>query len=225
MATATLDSPSRRARAGPPGRRRRQASRSLLDPHDRAARRSVDSVRKLDPRHDGPQPGDVRRRARQRRSPRSCSSATSATRTGDENVFAGLVAAVAVVHGAVRQLRRGHGRGPGQGPGRHPAQGPRPRPSPTAGGPTARSRTCRRPQLQRRRRRASSSAGEMIPSRRRDRRGHRQRRRVGHHRRVGAGHPRVGRRPLGGHRRHPGAVRPDRRAHHGPARARRSSTG
>src|SRR4030095_2361229 len=31
---------------------------------------------------------------------------------------------VSVVHGALRQLRRGHGRGPGQGPGRLPAQGP-----------------------------------------------------------------------------------------------------
>ena len=57
-------------------------------------------------------------------SPRSCSSGTSASRRGSENWFAGLVAAVAVVHRAVRQLRRGHGRGPGQGPGRHAAQGP-----------------------------------------------------------------------------------------------------
>ncbi len=56
------------------------------------------------------------------------------------------------------------------------------------------------------------------PRRRRDHRGHRPRRRVGHHRRVGSGHPRVGWRPLGGHRRHPGAVRPDRRAHHRQAR-------
>ena len=31
--------------------------------------------------------------------------------------------ALAVVHGAVRQLCRGHGRGPRQGPGRHAAQG------------------------------------------------------------------------------------------------------
>ena len=46
------------------------------------------------------------------------------------------------------------------------------------------------------------------PGRRRRRRGHRHRRRVGDHRRVGAGDPRVRRRPLGGHRRHPGAVRP-----------------
>ena len=61
---------------------------------------------------------------------------------------------------------------------------------------------------------SSCRAGEIIPVRRRGRRGHRLRRRVGHHRRVGARDPGVRRRPLGGHRRHPGAVRPDRRAHH-----------
>ena len=47
------------------------------------------------------------------------------TSTGAENVFAGLVSAVPLVHGAVRQLRRGRGRGAGQGAGRHPAQDPR----------------------------------------------------------------------------------------------------
>ena len=45
-------------------------------------------------------------------------------------------------------------------------------------------------------------AGEFIPGRRRDHRGRRVGRRVGDHRRVGAGHPRVGRRSLGRHRRH-----------------------
>ena len=63
------------------------------------------------------------------------------------------------------------------------------------------------------------------PRRRRRRRGHRLGRRVGHHRRVGPGHPRVRRRPLGRHRRHPGAVRPDRGAGSPPSRARPSSTG
>ena len=45
--------------------------------------------------------------------------------TSSENVFAGLVSPVAVVHGAVRQLRRGHGGGAGQGSGGHapPDQG------------------------------------------------------------------------------------------------------
>ena len=49
------------------------------------------------------------------------------------------------------------------------------------------------------------------PLRRRDHRRRRLGRRIGHHRRVGPGHPRVGRRPLGGDRRHQGAVGPHRR--------------
>ena len=75
-----------------------------------------------------------------------------------------------------------------------------------------------------RRRRVRRVGGRDDPVRRRDHRGHRLGRRVGDHRRVGPRDPRVRRRPLGGHRRHPGAVRPDRRAHHRPRRARRSST-
>ncbi len=63
--------------------------------------------------------------------------------TASQNWFAGLVAAVALVHRAVRQLRRGHGRGAGQGPGRHPAQGPGRHDRQRAHGPTARSRRCR----------------------------------------------------------------------------------
>ncbi len=47
------------------------------------------------------------------------------------------------------------------------------------------------------------TAGEVIPGDGDVDRGHRHRRRVGHHRRVGAGDPRVRRRPLGRHRRHP----------------------
>ena len=61
------------------------------------------------------------------------------------------------------------------------------------------------------------AGGRGDPGRRRRRRGHRHGRRVGHHRRVGAGDPRIGRRPLRGHRRHPRAVRRDRGAHHGEA--------
>ena len=60
--------------------------------------------------------------------------------------------------------------------------------------------------------------------RRRRRRGHRVGRRVGDHRRVGAGDPRVGRGPLLGHRRHPGAcpTRSSCTSRRSPAR--RSST-
>ena len=70
---------------------------------------------------------------------------------------------VPLVHGAVRELRRGGGRGTGQGAGRHPAQPPGPTPWPTSATPTARSTTCRP-------RRSTStivvvvSAGELIPS-------------------------------------------------------------
>ena len=120
--------------------------------------------------------------------------------------------AVPLVHGAVRQLRRGDRRRPRQGAGRHAAQDPL-----RDGRPPA---SCRRHDRGRRqhrarpRRRVRRDRGRGDPERRRGHRGHRQRRRVGDHRRVGAGDPRVGRRPLGGHRRHAGAVRRDRRAHH-----------
>ena len=58
------------------------------------------------------------------------------------------------------------------------------------------------------------TAGEFIPGRRRDHRGRRVGGRVGDHRRVGAGHPRVGRRPLRRDRRHAGAVRLDQGPRH-----------
>ena len=57
-------------------------------------------------------------------------------------------------------------------------------------------------------------AGDIIPSRRRSDRGRRLGQRGRDHRRIRAGHPRIRRRPLGGHRRHAGAVRLDPRAHH-----------
>ncbi len=133
--------------------------------------------------------------------------------TSSENVFAGLVGALAVVHRAVRQLRRGDGRGPGQGAGGDAAQDPGRDRGP---GPAARRRRSSRspsPALQ-----LGDlcvvTAGRGDPRRRRRRRGHRHRRRVGHHGRVGTGHPREWRRPLGGHWRHAGAVRRDRRADH-----------
>ena len=124
---------------------------------------------------------------------------------------------VAVVHRAVRQLRRGDGR--------RAAARPRPRrcarPGPTR---SPRVRHARRHDRRRSRRRALQVGDLCVvvgrrgdPRRRRHRRGHRHGRRVGDHRRVGPGDPRVGRRPLGGHRRHAGAERRDRRAHHGQA--------
>ena len=108
------------------------------------------------PAHQGPQPGDVRRRDRQRRH-----DAARAIRD-DPTAFRRARRRLAVVHGAVRQLRRGRGRGPGQGAGRHAAQDPvgdggqRPR------RPTDRSRRRRRPSC-RSATCASWRPGELIP--------------------------------------------------------------
>ena len=75
------------------------------------------------------------------------------------------------------------------------------------------------------RRRRGRDRGRADPRRRRHRLGHRVRRRVGDHRRVRPGRARVRRRPQRGHRRHPRALRPHRRADHHASPARRSSTG
>ena len=81
----------------------------------------------------------------------------------NQNVFTGLVARVPVVHGAVRELRRGDRRRPREGPGRHAAQDAvgdhRPRASPRR----LHRGACRARQLD-----VGDecvvSAGEMIPS-------------------------------------------------------------
>ena len=93
-------------------------------------------------------------------------------------------------------------------------------------GPPPRRMDARRPGPRRRRRRAAAATGRRRrrrgrpdDSRRRRRRGrHCLGGRVGDHRRVGTGHPRVRRRPLGGHRRHHRAVGPHRRQDHAEAR-------
>ena len=98
---------------------------------------------------------------------------------------------LALVHGALRELRRGDGRGPRQGPGRDAAQDARRDARAQAARTTARSSRCRASQL---------VAGDLVvveagrpdPRRRRGRRGHRVGRRVGDHRRVGARDPRAG---------------------------------
>ena len=95
------------------------------------------SFRKLNPRDAVAQPGHVRRLRRQRADDASCSSRPCSAHGEAPAGFILGVSAVAVVHGAVRQFRRGDGRGPRQGPGRRPAQGPpetsRPTSSPSAG--------------------------------------------------------------------------------------------
>ena len=120
---------------------------------------------------------------------------------------------LALAHRRLRQLRRGAGRGPGQGAGRRAAldadRDRRP--------PRRRRREARLRAAPRRRRRGRGRRGD--PRRRHRDRGHRLGRRVGDHRRVGAGRARVRRRPLRGHRRHPRALRPDRRRDHPGARS------
>ena len=207
LATGTPDAPARPspARGGGACSTRRCCSR-----------RCPTALRKLDPRHHGPQPGDVRRRVGAvldhragRRATRACSPGRSRSWLWLTVLFANLAEAVAEGRGKAqaatlratrtetiaRRLRDGRHRGAGPG--------------------TAAAR--RRPGGRRGRR------GD--PRRRRRRRGHRQRRRVGDHRRVRPGDPRVRRRPSAGHRRHQGAVRPDRRADHRQARRDASSTG
>ena len=125
---------------------------------------------------------------------------------------------VAVVHGAVRQLRRSRRRGPRQGAGRRACARRAPRPGQAARPAETRRATswCPAPSLK-----VGDvvlvEAGDIIPSDGEVIEGHRLGQRGGDHRRIRAGHPRVRRRPLGGDRRHAGALRLDQGAHHGGA--------
>ena len=163
---------------------------------------------------------------------RSCSSSRSARSSppcwpsATRPWFSWLITGLAVADGRLRQPGRGGRRGPRQGAGRGAAPGQDRHGRP----PAARLGGRRRPDPRRGRGRAGPGAAAAAGRRRRGRgrgvhprgrrraRRHRQRRRVGDHRRVRAGDPGVRRRPLVGHRRHPGAVRPDRRADHAAAR-------
>ncbi len=118
---------------------------------------------------------------------------------------------------SVREFLGGRRRGARQGAGRF-AAAPAHRDAGKAADrlgdeePQARSRH----QPEDRRHRPGRGGGYHSLRRRSDRR-HRFGQRGGDHRRIGAGHPRGGRRPLGGHRWHAGAVRLDSRADHGRA--------
>ena len=84
----------------------------------------VDSFRKLDPRRPGPQPGDVRGLRRQHPHDRPLAPGARWARARRPPGSSSGVSRLAVVHRAVRQLRRGDGRGARQGAGRRAAQGP-----------------------------------------------------------------------------------------------------
>ncbi len=124
---------------------------------------------------------------------------------------------VALVHRALRQLRRGGRRGAWKGAGRDPPQDAQ-----GDDGPAAHRRQVRRERgrgsfVVAAQGRPGGRRGEPAgPGRRRDCRRDRLGRRVGHHGRVGARHPRERRRSLGGDRRHQGALGP----HRGPHRQR-----
>ena len=163
-------------------------------PGDRApgGRRRVPQAR---PAPDGPQPGDVRRRDRQRRHhapvhprrgtarPRPTTSSPGWSRRGCGSPCCSPT--------SPRRWPRAAAR-------RRPTRCAR-RASETVARVRQADGTIERGAVD-----ASSQVGDRVrrrrrrdhPRRRRRRRGHRDGRRVGHHRRVGAGHPRVGRRPL-----------------------------
>ena len=185
----------------------------------------VESFKKLDPRAAMAQPGDVRRLRRQHHH----HAAVRAGAAGQRRSAGALHPrrrAVAVVHGAVRQLRRGAGRRAQQGAGRVAARPEEGDLGQEAGGAAATARSGIRSSRSRCARATSCSCSAKRRDSRR-RRGDRRRRlgrRERHHRRIGAGDPRVRRRLLRRDRRHARAVGLDRRARHGRTRARPSST-
>ena len=188
--------------------------RPLFDPP--IVRRAMrDAFVKLESAAHGAEPGDVRRAARQRRSRRSCCSATSRGGRGDIGftlqialwlwftvLFANFAEAMAEGRGKAQAdtLRHVAHADDGQAARRDLSNRRDDR-----GGP---GDQLRRGDL------VLCMPGRRDPGRRRSRRGRRVGRRVGDHRRIGAGHPRVRRRSLGRHRRHEGAVRLPRHPHH-----------
>ena len=187
------------------------------------AARDRRGLRKLDPRADDQEPGDVRGRGRRRADhghlhPRSrdrrraISASRSRSSSGCGSRCCSPISPRRSPKAAARRrptrCASTRTETPGQAADRH-------RPQDLSPGA--------RHQPQGRRRRAGRGRRHH-PLRRRSDRRRRLGQRSGDHRRIRAGHPRIRRRPLGGHRRHAGAVRLDPRAHHRGARARPSST-
>ena len=113
----------------------------LFDRGDRRSRRSARASRSSirDPHVE--EPGDVRDRDRRGRSPRWRSSSRGARRVRRVRL---PDLPLALVHGAVRQLRRSDGRGARQGAGRHAAPQPQEDVRRASCSPMARPRPCRR---------------------------------------------------------------------------------
>ena len=125
---------------------------------------------------------------------------------------------LALVHGAVRELRRSGRRRPRQGPGRDLAQGQDRNRRQAAGGRLGHQVADRSGDPAQEGRRRAGRDGRSHPVRRRGDRGRGLGQRSRDHRRIGAGHPRKRRRSLGGHRRHPGDLGLDQGSHYRPAR-------
>ena len=213
----------RRRRTATAARARRAATRApgRCSTRPIVRRAIIDSLRQAEPADARWEPGDLRRRGRLRRR-------HDPDRRGHRERRPGRVRhgdrARPVVHGAVRELRRGDGRGA------------RARRRPRALRKTRADLVARRltrdgaeetiPASQLRAGRPGDGRGRRAdPGRRRHRRGDRLGGRVGDHRRVRAGDPRIRRRPIGGHGRNPRAVGLDQGPDHRASRVRRSSTG
>ena len=162
--------------------------------------------------HDGAQPGHVRRRGRQR--------------ADDAASDPGRRRPAAAISASSCRLRSGSGSrcSSPTSPKRWPKAAARRRPTRCGRAKTETIAKRERPDGTHRSRAGASAAQGRHrarrsrrghPGRRRDHRRRRVGRRIGHHRRVRAGDSRVGRRPLGGDRRHASALGLDQRAGHG----------
>ena len=205
-------------RAPADGARDRCSDGRHAQDHDRSgirrssARAVWDALAQAAPAHDGEEPGHVRRRGRQRAddgparrstpSPAGPASASSSrSRSGSGSPCCSPTSPKRWRRGAARRRRT-----------RCARRGPRPSANRLRPGRAGPRRCPRREPAQGRR--GDGEGRRVHPGRRRDHRRRRVGRRVGDHRRVGAGHPRVGRRPLGGDRRHARAVGLDQGPRH-----------
>ena len=188
--------------------------RSLFEREHPACRRCRRRSRKLDPRHDDPQPGHVRGRGRRAADHADLDRAGVRRRpqAGHDPAWFTFTVAVwlwlTVLFGNFAEAIA-------EGRGKAQADALRAMRTETVARLRDGGERAGRRAAPRRRRRRRGRRGH--PRRRHRDRGHRLGRRVRDHRRVGARHPRGRRRPQRGHRRHARALRPHRRRDHAGA--------